>query len=168
MSMDMHLGFNAGDVLEIAKRIERRGWQFYNNASQTVRSTKVSNLLLALAKAELKHEERFAEMVIQLQETQDSPKMDRETQFLLQDFVASWANEAVFFPEDGLVIDPDQPPENILGQALEFEKKTIQFYQEIIGFLSSELHRKLVKEIIGQEQKHAQRIADLLKQLADD
>ena len=77
----MYHKFNAKEILEMAEQIERNGYNFYKKAAADVTDTEIKGFLEELADMELKHEETFKEIKVELTsaEKEDVGKVMWET-----------------------------------------------------------------------------------------
>ena len=149
------LVYNANDIFEIAKRIERNGAAFYRAAADIMADAQSRDLMNNLAEMEVQHEAVFASMQQGLSGT--------ETEETLYDphdeayaFLKGMADKYVFNPDEepGRVIKPGAGPVPILNEALQRERDSVIFYEAIKIMVPEKYGRTRVDEIIQQEMGH--------------
>jgi rubrerythrin len=149
------LVYNANDVFEIAKRIERNGAAFYRAAGEVMADAESRDLMANLAEMEVQHEAVFASMQQGLSGT--------ETEETLYDphdeayaFLKGMADKYVFNPneEPGRAVGQGAGPLDILQEALLRESDSVVFYEAIKIMVPEKYGRGRVDEIIGQEMGH--------------
>jgi len=145
----MAFDFNAKDVFEMAKQIERNGVKFYQTAAAGVTGEAEKKLLLHLAKMEEKHEQTFADLEKELtdQETADTT-FDPDDETAL--YVKALADTKVFFDKE---IDTTSMKE-ILKAAITAEKDSIVFYLGMRDLVPGKLGSKRIDDIIKEEMTH--------------
>ena len=118
----MAFDFNAEDVFEMAKEIERNGASFYANAAEKVDDPDQKKLLLELSKMEEEHEETFKNMEAELtKKEQGKTVFDPENEAL--QYLKALADTRVFFEKD---VDTSSM-KGILKTALGAEKTPLSF-----------------------------------------
>ena len=145
----MAFDFNAKDVFEIAKQIERNGVKFYQSAAAGVTGEAEKKMLLELANMEATHEKTFSDMENELteQETADTTfDPDNETAL----YVKALADTKVFFDKQ---IDTASMKE-ILKAAITAEKDSIVFYLGMRDLVPGKLGGKRIDDIIKEEMSH--------------
>ena len=160
------LVFNADEVFELAKQLERRGITFYRRAAEHVPDQATRELMLDLAQMEEKHEDTFAEMQRGLSE-------DEKAETLYDPH-----GEAFRFLQgmaDGYVFDLDADPAalfeekpeagKILETAIERETESIAFYACIKGMVPPKYGQERVDEIMRQEMGHVVSLSTTLREL---
>lgn len=147
--------FNASEVFEVAKRIERNGIAYYRKAHDLMAGEGAKKLMLDLAEMEGVHEQIFAHMQRSLPAVDQSEALDDPHDDAFQ-FLRGMADKYVFNPaEDPMkVLTPGADPKTILDVAIEREKDSIIFYEAIKTMVPEEFGAKRIDEIIGQEMGH--------------
>jgi len=147
--------YNANDVFEIAKRIERNGAAFYRAAAEVMADAQSRDLMNNLAEMEVQHEAVFASMQQGLSGT--------ETEETLYDphdeayaFLKGMADKYVFSPneERDRVVKPGAGAVPILDEALQREHDSVVFYEAIKIMVPEKYGRPRIDEIIQQEMGH--------------
>lgn len=151
----MNIDFNAGEIFEMAKQIERNGARFYRLAAEGATDPKDREMLLGLAVMEDEHERVFASMK--------------------EELLGSKQLSTVFDPHgegvsylramaDGHVFDVKRDPidffagqkslEDILRKAIGLEKDSIVFYLGMKEMVPPRLGKDKIEHIIREEMKH--------------
>jgi len=145
----MAFDFNAKDVFEMAKQIERNGTKFYTTAAAGVTGDAEKKLLLHLAKMEEKHEQTFADLEKELTEKETTPTaFDPNDEAAL--YVKALADTKVFFDKK---IDVTSMKE-ILKDAITAEKDSIVFYLGMRDLVPGKLGGQRIDDIIKEEMAH--------------
>ncbi len=161
----MNIDFNAHEIFEMAKQIERNGARFYRRAAEGVEDSEDRRMLCELAAMEEEHEKVFASMQ--------------------EDLSASDQTSTIFDPNgeavsylramaDGHVFDMKADPTDfltghhgvadILRKALGLEKDSIIFYLGMKEMVPQRLGKDKIEHIIREEMRH---IVLLNRELAD-
>jgi len=147
----MAFDFNAKDIFEMAKQIERNGVKFYETAAAGVSGHAEKKFLLNLAKMEVTHEQTFADMEKELTEAESAETtFDPDNMAAL--YIKSLADTKVFFEKE---IDTSSMKE-ILIAAITAEKDSIVFYLGMKDLVPGKLGSKRIDDIISEEMTHIQ------------
>lgn len=138
-------------ALQIALDTEKKGYRFYMMAAKSSKDPKGQEVFEHLAKDEVEHMGVIATMYESL--TSDEPWMTYE------DAVEKYGKtptEKIIFPDV-----PDEPQENFndinaLEEALDFEKKAVQFYSKQAQACEEERARAFYQSLIEIEEGHVQ------------
>lgn len=145
----MAFDFNAKDIFEMAKQIERNGVKFYQAAADGVSGDKEKKLLMNLAKMEEMHEQTFAGLEAELTSAESAETaFDPDNQAAL--YIKALADTKVFFEKD---IDTSSMKE-ILKSAITAEKDSIVFYLGMKDLVPGKLGSKRIENIIKEEMTH--------------
>lgn len=146
--------FNADEVFEIAEQIERNGAAFYRKAAGEARDPKTSQLLLAFAQMEDEHLEVFESLRQSLSRREWKPVLDPDgqTALYLRAIADGHIFDATVDPADALT--GDEAPREILRKAVELEKDSVIFYEELKQTVPQGLGRERLDRIIGEEFRH--------------
>jgi rubrerythrin len=149
------LVYNANDVFEIAKRIERNGAAFYRAAADVMADAQARDLMNSLAEMEVQHEGVFASMQQQLagveaEETLYDPHDEAYA------FLKGMADKYVFNPneERGRAVKPGAGPVDVVKEALLREADSVVFYEAIKIMVPEKYGQPRIDEIIQQEMGH--------------
>lgn len=143
--------FNVLEMLEMAKEIEKRGFELYTNQAQKASDYELKKLFNKLASDENEHYNTFDKLEKEYKDkkkTDYSYLEDREVNSYLRSLV-----EYEIFPEDekeeleGLGLD------EVLGIAIQSEKNTILLYQELIPY-NDEKTKEILYKLIEEEKGH--------------
>jgi rubrerythrin len=147
--------YNAGEVLEIARQIERNGARFYRRAAETAPTSQAERALLDLAVMEEKHEQTFADMAAELSaEERQAPLYDPNDE--ARQYLQAVAGGQVF----DLKADPAEWLEGgrtlteVLARAMELEKDSIIYYLALKPAIPEGLGRARVDDVIREEMRH--------------
>ena len=157
----MAVSFNAREVLEMARQIERNGVRFYERAAGCVDQPKTAEALLGLAEMERSHERVFAEMVGMLT-SQDGPEPFFDPYGESEQYLRALAGSRVFDmsadPVEWLGVERDAA--DILRKAIGLEKDSIVFYLGIKELVPPMMGRDRLEEIIAEEMSHIVTLTD--------
>lgn len=145
----MAFDFNARDIFEMAKQIERNGAKFYQSAADNVSGENEKKLLLNLAQMEEMHEKTFADLEAELTAAETAETtFDPDNQAAL--YLKALADTRVFFEKD---IDTSSMKE-ILKSAITAEKDSIVFYLGMKDLVPAKLGLNKIDDIIKEEMTH--------------
>lgn len=143
--------FNTLQAIEIALGMETRGIELYTRAARIVRTDELKRLLLSLADDEKAHSVQFRRML-----EKNAP--DASGDELLSAIAADIAFPGGLFraAADGKL----ENERNLLEYAMEGERGSISFYTELLNGTDEEPVRKVLSDIIRQEQGHLKQLAE--------
>lgn len=149
--------FNAGEVFEMAIKMEKNGAAFYRQAAEAIKNDEHKRLLLSLAEMEVDHEKTFNGLRQELgADNPDYFDPDGEAAAYLKSIV----DTEVFFKRD---IDLSSM-KTILREAIMAEKDSVVFYLGIKAMVPDENGKKKVEAIIKEEMGHIRLLSELLKE----
>ena len=143
--------FNVLEMLEMAKEIEKRGFELYTQQAQKTGNQDLKKLFNKLASDENDHYNTFDKLEKEYknkEKTDYSYLEDRKVNSYLRSLV-----EYEIFPEDenkeleGLSLD------EVLSIAIQSEKNTILLYQELIPY-NDERTKEVLYKLIEEEKGH--------------
>ena len=147
--------FNAGEVFEIARQIERNGIAFYRGAAKLMTDPEVVKLMNDLAEMEIVHEQTFEHLKRRLSgnELADRPYDPHQDAYA---FLKNMAEKYVFNPAlaPEKVLIGSLTPNEILDFAIQREKDSIIFYEAIRVMVPMGMGGGHIDEIIAQEVGH--------------
>ncbi|HMA67577.1 MAG TPA: ferritin family protein [Desulfosalsimonadaceae bacterium] len=156
----MAFDFNAKDIFEMAKEIERNGAAFYKSAAEKVEKPDQKNMLLDLAKMEEGHEETFTRMEKDLTSKEQSETIfDPENEAF--QYLKALADTRVFFEKE---VDTSSM-EAILKTALGAEKDSIVFYLGMKELVPEKFGKNRLDGIIKEEMSHVRMLSKELTAL---
>lgn len=157
----MAYDFNADEIFEMAKQLERNGARFYRKAAETVPQGEESAFLLELAAMEDDHEETFSVMQKELSDAEKQETVfDPDEQTCL--YLMALADTKVFYDKPEPVADMRE----ILKSAITAEKDSIVFYLGMKELVPETLGKSKLDGIIKEEMEHIRILAGKLKSLA--
>lgn len=147
--------FNAGEVFEIAKQIERNGITFYRAAAKLMTDPDAVKLMNDLAEMEVIHEQIFDHLKQYLSgnELADRPYDPHQEAHV---FLKNMADKYVFDPgvAPEKVLDRSLKPRAIFDLAIQREKDSIIFYETIRVMVPRGMGGGHIDEIVAQELGH--------------
>ena len=145
----MMYDFNADDIFEIAKQLERNGAEFYRSAAKAAKDDNARELLLSLAAMEDDHQKIFTQMHSQLTASERTATVfDPEGE--TGGYLKALADTRVFFEKK---IDTSSM-EAILKDAITAEKDSIVFYLGMREVVPEKQGRSRLDDVIKEEMGH--------------
>ena len=155
--------FEAGDIVQIAMRIEENGGNFYRFAVQIAKDEEAKNLFSRLAEEEDKHREIFKKMLSKISTVAPPEYYPGEYAAYLHHYAD---NNLIFKKE---VMDRELSGIRDTASAIDFairrELDSILYYHEVKGLVSSTEH-KAIDDIINEERKHFNVLSAVRKKYA--
>ncbi|GAB6190895.1 ferritin-like domain-containing protein [Desulfocastanea catecholica] len=155
--------FRAGEVLDMAIRIENQGVDFYKACLDTALPPEVKKVFQYLLDEEHDHIRIFE---IMRQDLSDYPLPESytgETESYMKSFVSgkvfTQPHKAAGAAEG--ITDPFEA----IDFGIEFENRSITFYQEMKKVVPKS-EQAAIEEVIGQELMHKKRLAALRQEIA--
>ena len=162
----MEAKYNAFEILTIAEKVERNGAVFYHKAAELFDDAELRKLFVRLADWELKHEEVFAKMKVELgQEAYESEVFELDNYMSANPQVMAGLAVFAVKPDPAEELTGQENKEEILKNALQKEKDTIVFYRGLKSFCRDKAAKKKVGGIIEQEERHIGILKQSLEQL---
>jgi rubrerythrin len=153
----MMYDFNADDIYEIAKQLERNGAEFYRVAAKAAKDDNARGLLLRLAAMEDDHLKIFTQMHSQLTASEKTATVfDPEGEAV--DYLEALADTRVFFEKK---IDTSSM-EAILKDAIIAEKDSIVFYLGMREAVPEKQGRSRLEDVIKEEMGHIRLLSNQL------
>ena len=158
--------YSAKEILEIAINVERNGVLFYTKAAELLEDSELKELLLRLAEWEKSH-------IIIFEQIQQSIKpylsklgmFDPAEQMAINPKAMSTLSVFAMKPYLGRILHGVKSRNEILQQALKFERDSIVFFQGLKNFCKNAAGIDKLDDIICEEQKHCKIIEQSLKEL---
>lgn len=155
--------FEAGDIVEVAVRIEENGANFYRYAEQLAGREEVKALFRHLAEEEVKHQKTFAEILAGMERNLPPEGYDGEYAAYLHNYVD---NKLVFTAEAfAKEMTQIRDEASALDFAIRRELDSLLYYREIREFLPAD-RRSAIDRIIAEEKDHFTRLSEMKKKLA--
>lgn len=139
-----------GDILRYSVKIENESMKFYRDAVKNIKSESVKSLVVELEMEELKHEARLADILASI----DGDKA--------LDFDKNSLDKMIQNRE----IPTDADEETVLNIALEREKNTRDFYNQVLTITNLDANVvDLFQMLFEQESGHVTRVNRMLEKL---
>ena len=160
----MAIPFNANEVFEMAREIERNGAKFYRAAAKKFPQVEV--FLMDLASMEDDHEKTFKKMQDELVGLEVNPPVfdpDGEADMYLQ----VMADDHVFDikTDPSTMLDTYATPNDVFRMAIGMEKDSIAFYVGLRESVSEKAGKDKIDAIIRQEYSHIVTLSEKLSNL---
>ena len=149
--------FNSVEVIEMAKDIEKRGLDFYENQAKKTENTELKELLLKLAEDEQDHYDTFSDMLEKAKDLTDT-----NSDYVYGEEVSAYLRaiiEFTVFPSAEEVEENINSIEDVLELAINAEKDSILFYREMMEY-NNEKTNEILKRLVDEEKQH---LLDLVK-----
>ncbi|SDL06158.1 Rubrerythrin [Halarsenatibacter silvermanii] len=149
--------FSFNEVLEMAKDIEEKGENFYQNQAELTDNSEAEKLFLRLAADENDHYRRFQKLQEDFQQ-----ETGREDEYVTDSDVSAYLEALVefsVFPADEEEKVEARDLEEVLGMAIQAEKDSILLYTEMKEDNTGTTAEALDK-LIEEEKEH---LVDLLR-----
>ncbi len=152
--------FNAGEVFDVAIRIEKNGISFYEKAQQAIDDPEVKALFSALAGDGEKHKRQFEEFKAELpQELKQPTVQDPDNE--LEKYIGVLADNHVFSTDKSLEqeLATVKTVSDALDMAMRFEKDSVIFYLSLKEATCEGRAFELIDALIKEKQHHVQRLS---------
>jgi rubrerythrin len=155
--------FNALEIIEMAKKIERNGAAFYKLASEKVINPEAKQLLNDLASMEQVHEMVFEDLKNYLPDDQTWTKHEVDTDGQLFSYLESMADNIIYDLKNDKMEEHIKSIEAIFKYAIEKVKQSVLYYLGIKELVPEALGKDKISEIIKEEMKHVAILSDAKK-----
>ena len=146
--------FSKNEIIEMAVKIEKNGFTFYDKALQrNDLSNDAKKLLQTLRDEEKVHEQTF----LNLREKVDNFDLKSDTNWdEAKMYIQSMVDTHLFNqPEKAIQLAVSaQGMKELVSNALQFEKDTLLFFYFVNKFVANEKSRKAIENIIDEEVSH--------------
>jgi rubrerythrin len=144
--------FSARELINVAIVEEQTGATFYRALADATTSAPLRDFALDVAKMEDDHEQKFRDLLDKVGEysPQGESYEDEYATYM------AYLLEGKVFPsgQDGVELAKRQKDDaEAIGTAMELERNTLLFYQEMLQFIP-EADRALLDNIIAEERQH--------------
>lgn len=153
--------FDPSEILEFAVTLEENGKTFYEHAVSITEDDDTKEMFKSLAQDEVDHKKTFKKMLSKISDYEPIQNYPEEYFAYLKSYV-----DDVIFSEDAFKekISDIKSPMEALNFALQAEKDSIIYYQELKKFVSDK-HEGVIEEIINEERKHYTKICKMKEEL---
>ncbi len=143
----MDQDFTLHEAVELAITTEQLGAYFYERMTRKFNEDKeLSGIFAQLAKDEKTHEAQFKSILKTVPEKEDEPKRHEENQFLRAAAISRFFRKDSFKDTDDI-----ESRDEALGQALAFEKDTLQYYKAMDDAFGGS---DAIKQLAEAERQH--------------
>lgn len=152
--------YDKNDIIEMAIKIEKRGYTFYNEASKKVDiNTSTKELFTQLRDEEVKHEETFRNLRNRLDLIQLTDEINWSEE---EDYIGSMVNERLFDSPDKVIqlVKDAKNTDELIDLAIDFEKETLHYFQSISKYITERKAKAALEEIINEEITHIKRLKE--------
>lgn len=161
--------FNAGEVFDVAIKIEKNGISFYEKAQKAIDDPDVKELFKALAGDGLDHKKRFDELKKELPEELRRPTVsDPDNE--LDMYIQMLADQHVFssVEETSEQLASVKTVSDALNMALRFEKDSVIFYLSLQEATCEGRAHDLITRLIKEKQEHVKRLSIQMRKCSAD
>jgi rubrerythrin len=153
--------FNAGEIVDLAVKIEENGLNFYRSFADTLDSEKAKNVFNLLADEESKHRETFSKM-LQSVEKFEPPTSYPDEYFA---YLQAYADSVIFTPDDlKRKVESISSSRDAIEFGIRRELDSILYYQEMKSFVP-ESQKETVDKIIAEERNHFLKLSSMKKEM---
>lgn len=159
--------FNAAEVFQVAIEIEKNGKAFYEKAQSMIEDAEVRQLFADLARQEVEHERRFAELKAKLPVAASATTVnDPDDQ--LQAYIKMMADQHVFSTSAGLEAElaKVRNSSDALRLAIQFEKDSVLFFLGMQEATCEDKGRQLIDLLVKEEQQHLKLLSLQLRKMS--
>ena len=146
--------FSKNEIIEMAVKIEKQGFAFYDRALQrNDLSNDATKLLQTLRDEEKVHEQTF----LNLREKIDNFDLRSDINWdEAKLYIQSMVNTHLFSkPENAIQLAANaRDMKDLISSAIQFEKDTLLFFYFINKFVTKEKSKKAIENIIDEEVSH--------------
>lgn len=158
--------FNAQEVFDIAIRIEENGTAYYKRAASLQHDEDKKKFLAGLAGMEDEHRSKFMKMKTDyLASSQQENPYDPTGEALLYLQAVGTYHGGEGTPSITDSLTEKTTMAQILGTAVDLEKKSILYYVGLKQIVPQNLGRDVVDAIIAEEQSHVVQLTKALQNL---
>ncbi len=153
--------FNAGEIVDLAVKIEENGLHFYRSFANTLDSDKAKSVFNLLADEESKHRETFSKM-LQSVEKYEPPTSYPDEYFA---YLQAYADNVIFTPDDlKRKVESISSSRDAIEFGIRRELDSILYYQEMKSFVP-ESQKDTVDKIIAEERNHFLKLSSMKKEM---
>ncbi len=154
--------FSIKEILDMAILLEKNAEAVYRRAIKKVSKPGLAPLLEWMADEEVKHARFFSDMKDAIAAGALNPIGEEMSQELFKDLLGkqTFSLEDTDFPRVHRSSD-------LIAIFIEFEKDTVLFYEILEPFIEDGDTLEKLKEIIAEENRHVERLQELLEDKAE-
>jgi len=150
------------EVIEAAVSIEENGFAFYKSVEGAIDDKDVKDVFSFLAGEENRHIVAFKKIYEGIDDQEDTIIDDEDS----SNYIKALAEKNVFTKKDAAndLVKNIKTPFDAINLALNFERDSILFFNEIKSFVSQD-NRDLINKLIKEEHDHIVKLHKLENQL---
>jgi len=150
------------EVIEAAVSIEENGFAFYKSVEKIIEDKNVKDVFSFLAGEENRHIAAFKNIYEGIDDQEDTIIDDEDS----SNYIKALAEKNVFTKKNAApeLIKNIKTPFDAINLALNFERDSILFFNEIKSFVS-EKNQELIAKLIKEEHDHIVKLHKLENQL---
>ncbi len=154
--------FRAGEIFDMAIRIENQGIAFYKACADSASNSKVKKVFENLIEQEKKHIDIFSGM----KEGYEDYRLPESYPGEIYSYIKSFVQDQVFedFSAGNVKEAEIKDPIKAIDLGVEFEKRSILFYSGIKQAVRKS-EKEAVENIIGEEHRHIRQLLALRREL---
>jgi len=148
--------FTAGEILDIALKIEQNGEAVYRQAIQDLVNPDIAKRLTWMADEEARHAEWFMKLQSELRTHKNHIAVNEMNSNVLQNIIGkqSFTLQDIDFPG----VDDMR---NLINIFIEFEKDGILFYEMLRTFIKDPDVLESLNQIIAEEYQHIETLQEI-------
>ena len=148
--------FTAGEILDIALKIEQNGEAVYRQAIQDLVNPDIAKRLTWMADEEARHAEWFMKLQSELRTNKNHIAVNEMNSDVLQNIIGkqSFTLQDIDFPG----VDDMR---NLINIFIEFEKDGILFYEMLRTFIKDQDVLESLDQIIAEEYQHIETLQEI-------
>lgn len=153
----MGIMFDAGEVFQLAIRIEENGERFYRKMHDKFDDPELKKLFNYLAKEEVNHKHIYQGILENVETYQ--PRESYPGEYLA--YLRSYADKIIFSQKEfDRKVEEINDPVSALDFAIGAELDSILYYQEIKNIVPENKHDQIDK-IVDEERKHFTQLSEI-------
>jgi rubrerythrin len=151
--------FDAGEIFQLAIRIEENGEKFYQKMSEKFDEPELKKLFTFLAQEEVGHQKVYQEILSTFESYEPHESYPGE----YFSYLRSYADNIIFSQKEfEKRMNEIENPYDAIEFAIGAELNSILYYQEVKKMVSEKNHEKIEK-IINEERKHFVQLSEIKK-----
>lgn len=155
----MSIYFTGQELVEMGVKIEEIGKQFYESYAKDSKDDKIRDLFLFLAEEEVKHKQKFIEILDSMERGEFIISYNYEE---VDNYFRAIVDTKIFSDEDTAIqlAKNSKGKLEVINYALSFEKDTLIFYYGFIDIVK-EKTKDVVDKLINEEKSHVVKLSEI-------
>lgn len=155
----MSIYFTGQELVEMGVKIEEIGKQFYESYAKDSKDDKIRDLFLFLAEEEVKHKQKFIEILDSMERGEFIISYNNEE---VDNYFRAIVDTKIFSDEDTAIqlAKNSKGKLEVINYALSFEKDTLIFYYGFIDIVK-EKTKDVVDKLINEEKSHVVKLSEI-------